>query len=173
VDERGIHDPHAVRIDLRGAHRVGDVRDHLEGHPEPGIPRQLEAEASQVEDVLDAAREEDRHLEVVESDLGRRWQGRRLCLGVVARQRQHAAVPSDPREVRVAEDVAAPVDPRRLAVPHPEHAVVPGAAVEVRQLAAEHGGRAEILVHAGNEDNLMLAEEIAMALDRLVEPAER
>ena len=41
------------------------------------------------------------------------------------------------------------------------------------QLAAEHGGRAEILVHARDEDDLMLAEEIAVALDRLVEPAER
>ncbi len=49
---------------------------------------------------------------------------------------------------------------------------MPGAAVEVRQLAAEHGGRAEILVHARDEDDLMLAEEVAMALDRLVEPAE-
>ena len=116
---------------------------------------------------------EHRHLEVVEGDLGMGRQGRRLGLGVVAGQRQHAAVPSDAREVRVAEDVAAPVDPRRLAVPHAEHAVVARAAVEVRELAAEHGGGAEVLVHARDEDDLVLAEEAAVALDRLVEPAER
>jgi hypothetical protein len=54
VDERGIHDPHALGIDLRRAHRVGDVGHDLEGHPEAGIARQLEAQPTQVQDVLDA-----------------------------------------------------------------------------------------------------------------------
>ena len=100
-------------------------------------------------------------------------QGRRLGLRIVAGQRQHAAVPADAREVRVAEDVAAPVDAGRLAVPHAEHAVVARAPVEVGELAAEHGGGAEVLVHARDEDDLVLAHEVPVALDRLVQPAER
>ncbi len=173
VDETRIHDPHPVGVDLRGAHGVGHVRHDLEGHPEPGVARQLEAEAPEVEDVLDASGEEHRHLEVVERDLGMGGQGRRLGLRIVAGQRQHAAVPSDASEVRVAKDVAAPVDTGRLAVPHAEHAVVARAPVQVRELAAEHGGGAEVLVHARDEDDLVLAHEAPVALDGLVQPAER
>ena len=100
-------------------------------------------------------------------------QSRRLGLGIVAGQREDTAVPADAREVRVAEDVAAPVDAGRLAVPHAEHAVVARAPVEVGELAAEHGGGAEVLVHAGDEDDLVLGHEGPVALDRLIQPAER
>ena len=172
VDEARIRDAHPVGIHLRGTHRVGNVGHDLEGHPEPRVARQLEAEAPEVEDVLDAAGEEHRHLEVVEGDLRMSGQRRRFGLRIVARQRQHAPVPADARDVRVAEDVAAPVDAGRLAVPHAENAVVARAPVEVGELAAEHGSRAEVLVHAGDENHLVLSQEVPVAFDRLVQTAE-
>ena len=172
VGKPGIHDRDPIGMNLRGADRVRDVGHHLEGHPQPRVPRQLEPEAAEVEDVLDVSREEDRHVEVVERDLGVGGQGRRLGLRIVAREREHAAVPPDAREVRVAEDVPAPVHAGRLAVPHAEHAVVAGMPVEIGELASEHGGGAEILVHARDEDDLVLGHQLAVALHRLIEAAE-
>jgi hypothetical protein len=160
-------------MNLRRADGVGDVGHDLEGHPEPGVARQLEAQASEVEDVLHVAGEEHRHLEIVEGDLGMSGQGRGLRLRIVAGQRQHAAVPPDTREVRVTEDVAAPVDAGSLAVPHSQHAVVTRASVQVGKLAPQHRGGAQVLVHSRDEDDLMLGQEFAVTLDRLVEPAER
>ena len=67
---------------------------------------------------------------------------------VVAGQRHHAAVLGRAGVVRVLEDVAPAVDARALAVPHAEHAVVPGAGIEMDLLGAPQGGRGQVLVDA-------------------------
>ena len=115
----------ALRVDLGGARLVGDVGDDLDADPEPGDAREHEAVQAEVEDLL--------HVAGVDASASARRRARPrsgsgsvddLRHGIVARQRQHAAVLADARVVGVLEGVAGPVDARRLAVPHAEHAVV-------------------------------------------------
>ena len=173
VEEARVHDPDAVRRDRRGADLVGDVGDDLEAHPEAGVARELEAQAAEVEDLLDRAGEQHREERVVERDLRVRRDRRGLRERVVAAEGEHAPVAAHPGEVGVLEDVARAVHARGLAVPHAEHAVVLRAREEVGELAAEDGGGAEVLVDAREEDDLVLAQQVRVALERDVEAAER
>ena len=159
--------------DLGGADGVRDVGHDLERHPEARVPRQLEPQSAQVEDLLHGPGEEDGHQRVVERDLGVGRQRRGLGLRVVAGEREDAALAADPREVGVLEDVPAPVHPGRLPVPHAEDAVVLRLREHVGELAAEDRGGPEVLVDAGDEDDLVLGEEGAVALERDVEAAQR
>ena len=88
-------------------------------------------------------------------------------------QGQDAAVPSHPAIVGVLEGVATAVHAGALAVPHPEDAVVRGLGEDVGQLAAEHDGRSQVLVDAGDEAHVVFLQERRVALQRLIEPAER
>ena len=169
----GNHGPHAVRIDLRRARLVGDVGHDLHRHPEPGDAREHEAVQAEVEDLLHVARVDRRDQRVPERDLGVARQRRGLRDGVVAGEREHAAVLADARVVRVLECVAAAIDAGRLAVPHAQHAVVLRTREEAHHLAAEHRRRREILVQPGREDDVVLGEELRIALEGLVEAAER
>src|SRR5207244_2373768 len=81
-------------------------------------------------------------------------------------------VTPDAGEVGVLENVARAVDTRALAVPHADDAVVLGSGEEVGELAAVDRGRAEVLVEPGDEDDVVLAKEIRIALQGQVEPAE-
>src|SRR5437867_5132283 len=91
---------------------------------------------------------------------------------VVAREHQHAAVLGRPGEVRVLEHVAAAVDPRPLAVPHREHAVVLGAGIKIDLLAAPDRGCREVLVQSGLELDLRASEEFLGAPQRNVESSQ-
>src|SRR5690349_9710276 len=71
------------------------------------------------------------------------------------------------------EHIAAAVDAWTLAVPHGEHAVDLGAAVEVDLLRAPDGRRREVLVEPGLEHDVGPLEERARLPQRLVECAER
>ena len=173
IEEAGIGHDDPVRRHLGGADLVGHVRDDLEADPEAGVARELEAEPAEVEDLLHAARIEHREERVVERHLGVRRDRRRLRERIVAAQRQHAAVAPDAGEVRVLEDVAGAIDARALAVPHAEHAVVLRLREQVGELAAVDRRRAEVLVDAGDEDDVVLAEQIRVALEGEIEPAER
>ena len=173
VLEAGIGDHHAVGRDLGRADLVGDVGDDLRAHPEAGIARELEAEPPEVEDLLDRAREDHREERVVERHLRVRRQRRRLRERIVAAERQHAAIARHAREVGVLEDVARAVDAGALAVPHAEDAVVLRPREEVGELAPVDRGGAEVLVEAREEDDVVLAEEVGVALERQVEAAER
>ena len=92
---------------------------------------------------------------------------------VVAHQGEHAAVLRGAGEIGVAEDVAGAVDARALAVPHAEHAVVLALAAQLGLLRAPDGGRGEVLVQAGLEQDVVLIERGLGAHELLVEPAER
>ena len=92
---------------------------------------------------------------------------------VVAHQGEHAAVLRGAGEIGVAEDVAGAVDARALAVPHAEHAVVLALAAQLGLLRAPDGGRGEILVQAGLEEDVVPLEMRLGAHELLVEPAER
>ncbi len=170
--DRGDDGRDAIRRDLGGARLIRDVRDDLDADPEPGNAREHEAVQPQVEDVLNIAREEGRHQRVVEGDLRVARERRGLGHRVIAGQGQHAAIASDAGVVGVLEGVARPVHARRLAVPHPEHAVVLRSREEPGHLAAEDGRGAEVFIQAGREHHVMRVEELPLALERLVEAAE-
>src|SRR5436190_1836069 len=101
----------------------------------------------------------------------RRERGR-LGERVVAAEGEDAAVARDAGVVGVLEDVARPVDAGPLAVPHAEDAVVLRPGEEIGELATVDRGRAEILVEPGNEHDVVLAEEVRIALQGQVETAE-
>ena len=173
VDEAGIGDDDPVRRHLGGGDLVGDVGHDLEAHPEPRIARQLEAQTAEIEDFLRAPGIEHREQRVVKRHLRVRRDRGRLRERVVAAQRQHAAVAADAGEIRVLEDVAGPVDAGALAVPHAENAVVLRLRKQVGELAAVDRRRAQILVHAREEHDVVLAEQSGVALEGEVETAQR
>jgi len=170
VDEAGIGEDDPVRRDLGGTDLVGDVGHDLEAHPEPGIARELEAEPAQVEDLLRVAGIEHGEERIVEGHFGMRRDRGRLGERIVAAQREHAPVVRDAGVVRVLEDVAGAIDAGALAVPHAEDAVVFRLREQVGEL---DGRRPEVLVDAREEDDVVLAEQIGIALEREVEAAER
>ncbi len=79
---------------------------------------------------------------------------------------------ADAGEVTVLEDVAGAVDAGPLAVPHAEDAVVPGAREQVGELAAINRGGAQVLVDPGDEDDVVIAQEVGVALEGEVEPTQ-
>ena len=93
---------------------------------------------------------------------------------VVAGDGDHAAVPGGAGHVGVLEDVGAAVHARALAVPDAEHAVVLLALrIEVELLRAPHRGGAELLVHAGLEDDVVGFQVLLRRPQRLVVAAQR
>src|SRR3982074_1097285 len=75
--------------------------------------------------------------------------GRRGFGGViVAHESKHAAIFLGARAIGVAEDIAAAVDARTLAVPEREDAVVLAFPAHLGLLRPPYGGRGEILVEA-------------------------
>jgi hypothetical protein len=73
----------------------------------------------------------------------------------------------------MAEDVAAAVDARPLAVPHRKHPVVFRAGEEVDLLRAPDGGGGEVFIDAWLEPDVMGVEMLFRTPQRLVEPAQR
>jgi hypothetical protein len=163
----------AIRRDLGRADLVRHVRHDLEADPETAVARQLEAEATEVEDLLDVAGKQRRKEGIVERDFGMRRQRRGLRQRVITAERQHAPVPADTGEIRMLEDVARAVDARAFAVPDTEHAIVLRLREIVRELAAVDDRRAEVFVDAGDELHVMLGEQRRVALEREIEPSER
>jgi hypothetical protein len=73
----------------------------------------------------------------------------------------------------VTERVGCAVEAGRLAVPHAEHTVVLGAGQLAGELAAPGGGGAELLVEAGYVVDQVPLEQLAVARELEIEPAER
>ncbi len=149
------------------------VGQRLEGHPAAGIAAHRPAVQAVVEVFLDVGRVEHRHQHRLEDVLGLVRQGRGFGGVVVAGDDQHAAVFRRAGGIGVAEDVAAAVDARPLAVPHAEHAVVFGAGKEADLLAAPDGGRRHVLVDAGLEGDVVVGEVLLGLPQAEIEVAER
>src|SRR5579883_286697 len=92
---------------------------------------------------------------------------------VIAHQSENAAISRAAREIGVAEDVAAPVNPRPLAVPEGEDAIVFTFASHLGLLRAPNGRRGEVFVEARLKDNLCGIEHALGAHEGEVEAAER
>ncbi len=99
--------------------------------------------------------------------------GRGARRGVVAGDQQHAAVFGGAGVVGVAEDVAAAIDARALAVPHRKHAVELGLREQVQLLRAPHRRGGEVFVEAGLEADVVLLEEGRGAVQGEIQAAQR
>ncbi len=150
-----------------------DFRHGLHADPHAGIAAHREAVQAEVEVLLHGRREQHRHHAGLEDVVRLVRQRRRLRAVVVARQRQHAAVPARAGRVRVLEDIAAAVDARALAVPHREHAIDLRALEHVQLLRAPHRRGGKVLVQSGLEAHVVPLEVLACLPRRLVDRAER
>ncbi len=92
---------------------------------------------------------------------------------IVAGDHQHPAVTCRAGGVGVAEDVAAAVNARPLAVPQAKHAVVAGTGKQADLLAAPHGGRCHVLVQPRLEGDVMVGEMRLGLPQTLIERPER
>ena len=92
---------------------------------------------------------------------------------VVAGKAEHAAILRRARGIAVAEDVAAAVDARALAVPDADHAIVPRAGRQIELLRAPDRGGREVLIHAGLELDVVLIEMFSRCEQLLVIAAQR
>ena len=165
VQGHGVH-PHRGR----GFHRV---RQGLEGHPAARIAAHGPAVQAVFQVLLDVGRIQHRHHHRLEDVLGLVGQGGGLGGVVVAGHHQHSAVPGAAGGVGVAEDVAAAVHPRALAVPQGKHPVVLGAGEEIDLLAAPDGGGGQVLIDPGLEGDVVFRQIFLGFPQALVQTAER
>jgi hypothetical protein len=105
--------------------------------------------------------------------VARRRQRRRLGAGIVADERDHAAVLGRAGEHTVADRVTRPIEPGRLGVPHADHTVVRAIGQRARQLAAHHRGGRQLLVGAGLAHDRELLHGTRRALDLVTERTDR
>ena len=148
-DETGWNDrPHAIERDVDRARRFNRILQTFETGPGAGETAHRIAVKPVIDDLLHASRRQDRHHHIDEVELGL-MRGRRGFGGViVAHEGKYAAIFRGAREIGVAEDIAAAIDARTLAVPEREDAVVLALPAHLGLLRAPYGGRGEILVEA-------------------------
>ena len=98
-----------------------------------------------------------------------------FALGVVAHQRDRAALVRGAGERGVAQRVAGAVEPRRLAVPDADDAVVAAGIERDGQLGAHHRGGRQLFVHALLEHHPEAVGfgELGSGDDIAVEPRQR
>jgi len=173
--QRGIgqRDLDAMRVDVNRSGGLDRVGHRLEGDPAAGIARHGPAMQAEIEVVLHAGGRQHRHHHRLEGVLGLVWHGGGARGVVVAGDDQHSAVLRRAGGIGVAEDVAATVDARPLAVPHAEHAVVFGAGEEIHLLRAPDGSGSEVFVYTGLELDVVRVEMLSRAPQGQVEAAER
>lgn len=128
---------------------------------------------AEVEVFLHPGRGQHRHHHRLEEVVGLVGQGGRLGRVVVAGDRQHTAKPAAAGGVGVAEDVAATVDPRPLAVPHRKHALHPRLGRQGQLLAAPHRGGGQVFVDARLEHDVVLGQVLGGLPQAEVQPAQR
>ena len=163
---------HAQRVDFHHGGGIDVLGDGLQRHPATGVARQLPADDAVVEDFLNVGRVQHRNRGSDEGMLALVRQRRGFAAVVVTRQQQHAALGRHTRRIRMLEHVAGTVDARPLAVPHGEHAVVPGTGEQVGLLAAPHRGGGQLFVDARLEVDGVLLEVVAGFPEALVQPAQ-
>src|ERR1700720_3989695 len=91
---------------------------------------------------------------------------------LVAGNGQHGAVFRRARGIAMAEYVAATIDAGALAVPDPDHAIMPGARGKIELLRAPDRGGGEVFVHAGLEFDVVLLKVLSCRHQLLVVAAE-
>ena len=127
---------HTVERAVDRRRRFDRVLDAFEADPEAGETRERETEMAVVDDLLHAGRRQDRDHRVDEGEFRLVRRRRGFAGVVVAHQRQDAAPRRGAGEIGVLQRIARPVDPRPLAVPDAEDAVVAALAAHLRLLRA-------------------------------------
>jgi len=160
--EVGRHDErlHLVgEIDLRGG--LDRLGDHLHADPASGIARHRDAEQAHLDHLVDAGGIEIGHQRGDKGMVGLMRHGGGFCAVVVAGETQHAAVFRRACGIGVTKHVAAAIDPRSLAVPDADDAVVPGAGGKIELLGTPDRGGREVFIHAGLEFDAVLLKVLA------------
>ena len=153
--------------------RFDGVLDAFQADPDAGVAAERPAERAVIEDFLHAGRRQHRHHRIEEGEFRLMGGGGGFGGGIVAHQRQHAAVARGPREIGVAEDVAGAIDARTLAVPQRVDAVEAAFAAQLRLLGSPDRGRRQLLVEAGLEMDVVGGEKVRQFEELLIEPADR
>jgi hypothetical protein len=162
-----------IQPDIDGGAGIHGVGQRDQTDPQAGKTRHRIAHQAKIQHVLHVGRRQDRHLEILEGELGLGRQRRGLAAVVVAGHRQHPALAPGPGEIGVLERIAGAVDAGRLAVPHAADTVVEGAGEQVGLLAAPDRGGGQVLVEAFLEDDLVVGEHPVSPVRLLVEAAQR
>ena len=163
----------ARRVQLDRGRGVDRVVHALQADPAAAVARERKAEQAVLQQLGDAGRVHHRDHGVDQRELALVRGGRGFAGVIVAHQHEHAAKRGGAGEIGVTEGVAGAIDPRPLAVPHAEHAVVAALAVQPGLLRAPERGRGQVLVDPGLEHDVMLLEEAPRGRELLVEAAER
>ena len=156
----------------RGA-RLDGVGGRLEADPGAGEARHREAEQPVFDEFVHRRRREEGHERRLEIMVGLVRQRRRLGAVIVADDRQHTAVGRRACRIGVFEDVHGAVEAGSLAVPDAEDAIDGGAGAHPDMLRPPHGGRAELLVDAGLEDDVVVGEQLLGPPQLLIVVAQR
>jgi hypothetical protein len=167
-DRRDALGPH-----LRGARGVGDVRDDLQRAPQAGRARAGDRVQAEVEDLLQRAGEERRHVQRRERRLAGAGQRRGLARRVVADERQRPPLGCVPAKFAWRSASIARSRPGFLPYQTPVTPSRFGPGQVHRQLRAVDRGGRELLVEAGREVQRVVGAELAQAQDLLVQAAER
>ena len=166
-------DPLEEPVEGDGRRRIGDVGDHLHPGPQPRGPGESDGVQSELEQLPNGSRGEQRHHQAATDRLAGARQRRRLALGVVADQRHRAAERSGAADVAVADRIRGSVEPGVLAVPEPDDPVVATPVELPDQLRSRHRRRRKLLVDTRRADDRLRLEIPPRALQLAIEPAER
>ena len=158
----------AVEAAVDDAGRLDRLVHAFERGPGAGEARHRPAVERVVDDLLHAARIEDRHHHVDEMEFGLVRGGGGFRGVVVAHQREHATVLGGAGEIGVAEHVAGAINARTLAVPETEHAIELALAAQFGLLRAPQRRGGELLVDAGLEFDVGCGQLAAGAHELLV-----
>ena len=172
--EFGQHDLHPVGVDAHTGRGLDDFLDRLHARPDAGITAHGDGMQTEVEDLLHAGRKKHRQPAGLEDVVALMGGGRTLGNVVVAGHRQHAAPGRGAGHVGMLEHIGAAVHARPLAVPDAKHPVV-ASRVSRRKtelLRAPDGGGGQLLIDAGLEVDVMLAQVILGLPQRLVVAAQ-
>ena len=148
----------AIRIDdhtRRGLHRVSHG---LHADVAAGIAAHGVAMHAEIKIFLHTGRVQNRDHGADEFVIGLMRQRGRLRSVIIARDEQHATVLAGARVVRMLEHVAAAINAGAFAVPHGEHAVVPGLRIEIELLCAPHRRCGELFVDARHKRDVRFGE---------------
>ena len=157
----------------QGRARVHRVRHRLVAHPRPREARERDAVEAVAQHLAHGGGIEEGHHHLDEGELvggGRVGGGEGV---VVADHDEHPSVAGAARHVAVADRVHAPIEPRSLAVPQGEDAVVPAVAERRRLLAAPDRSGREVLVDGRLEVDTGAREEALGGPQLLVDVVHR
>ena len=157
----GGDDLQPVRVAVDDLGDLDGVLDAFQADPAAGVARQRPPQQAVVEHLLDTGGREDRHHHVDERELRMVQNARALAGVVIAHAGDDAAELGGAGHVGVAEDVAAAVDARTLAVPEAEDALDAALAMQADLLGAPERGGGQILVQARLELDVGRGELLA------------